>query len=97
MVTEIVNDYEELLSNIGQIIEVSGYRNDYIARKIGMTPVNFSAKKSRKSFTVAEMKRIVEVIDNEDVTDYLMVQEMDARKDDETLSHDDFYQHMGWK
>lgn len=97
MVTEIVNDYEELLSNIGQIIEVSGYRNDYIARKIGMTPVNFSAKKSRKSFTVAEMKRIVEVIDNEDVTDYLMVQEMDARKDDETLSHDDFYQQMGWK
>ena len=76
MVTEIVNDYEELLSNIGQIIEVSGYRNDYIARKIGMTPVNFSAKKSRKSFTVAEMKRIVEVIDNEDVTDYLMVQEL---------------------
>ena len=97
MVTEIVNDYEELLSNIGQIIEVSGYRNDYIARKIGMTPVNFSAKKSRKSFTVAEMKRIVEVIDNEDVTDYLMVQEMDARKDDWTLSHDDFYQQMGWK
>lgn len=97
MVTEIVTSYEELLSNIGQIIEVSGYRNDYIARKIGMTPVNFSAKKSRKSFTVAEMKRIVEVIDNEDVTDYLMVQEMDARKDDETLSHDDFYQQMGWK
>lgn len=97
MVTEIVNNYEELLNNISQLIEVSGYRNDYIARKIGMTPVNFSAKKSRKSFTIAEMKRIVEVIDNEDVTDYLMVQEMEARKDDETLSHDDFYQQMGWK
>ncbi|WP_373330974.1 hypothetical protein [Salmonirosea aquatica] len=97
MVTGIVNNYEELLNNIGQIIEVSGYRNDYIARKIGMSPANFSAKKSRKSFTLAEMKRIVEVIDNEDVTDYLMVQEMNARKDDETISHKDFYQQMGWK
>ena len=97
MVIEIVDNYENLLEKIGELIEVSGYRNDYIARKIGMTPANFSAKKSRKSFTLAEMKQIVEIIDNEDVSDYLMVKKMDARQDDETLSHDEFYREMGWK
>jgi hypothetical protein len=97
MILDIVTNYERLVNEIGQIIEISGYRNDYIAKKIGMTPANFSAKKSRMSFTVAEMKGIVEVIDNEDVADYLMAREMDARKDDETITHDDLYQEMGWK
>lgn len=97
MIVDIVAKYEKLVNEIGHIIEVSGYRNDYIARKIGMTPANFSAKKSRMSFTLAEMKSIVEVIDNEDVADYLMAREMDARKDDETISHDELYREMRWK
>ncbi len=97
MVIEIVDRYEVLLNEIGQLIEISGYRNDYIARKIGMTPVNFSAKKNRRSFNLNEIRQIVEVIDNEDVADYLMVKEMDGRQNDETITHDEFYREMGWK
>lgn len=97
MIAEIVSNYENLVENIGQLIKVSGYRNDFIAKKLGITNVNFSAKKNRKSFTLEEIKKIVSVIDNEDVEDFLMVKEMDARKDDETVSHDELFKHMGWK
>ncbi len=83
--------------NIGKLIDVSGYRNDYIAKKLGLTNVNFSAKKNRKTFTLEEIKKIASIIDNEDVNDYLMLQQMEARKNDETLSHDELYQAMGWK
>ena len=97
MIAEIVSNYENLVGNIGKLIEVSGYRNDYIAKKLGITNVNFSAKKNRKSFSIEEIKKIVSIIDNEEVEDYLMVTEMDARQDDETISHDDLYKQMGWK
>ena len=97
MIVEIVSNYENLVGNIGKLIEVSGYRNDFIAKKLGITNVNFSAKKNRKTFSIEEVKKIVSIIDNEEVEDYLMLSEMDARKDDETISHDDLYKRMGWK
>lgn len=97
MIAEIVSNYENLAGNIGKLIEVSGYRNDFIAKKLGITNVNFSAKKNRKTFSIEEVKKIVSIIDNEEVEDYLMLSEMDARKDDEAISHDDLYKRMGWK
>lgn len=97
MIAEIVSNYENLVGNIRKLIEVSGYRNDFIAKKLGITNVNFSAKKNRKTFSIEEVKKIVSIIDNEEVEDYLMISEMDARKDDETISHDDLYKRMGWK
>lgn len=97
MINEIVNNYEDLVMNIGKLIEVSGYRNDYIAKKIGLSNVNFSAKKNRKTFTLEEVKKIVSIINNEDVNDYLMLRAMEARKNDETVSHDELYQSLGWK
>jgi hypothetical protein len=97
MINEIVNNYEQLVMNIGKLIEVSGYRNDYIARKLGLTNVNFSAKKNRKTFTLEEVKKIVNIINNEDVNEYLMLREMEARKTDENMSHDELYKEMGWK
>ena len=97
MIAEIINKYENLVDNIGKLIEVSGYRNDYIAKKIGLTNVNFSAKKNRKSFSMEEIKQIVAIINNEDVEDYLMINEMDSRKEDETITHDELYKQMGWK
>ena len=97
MIAEIVSNYENLVGNIGKLLEVSGYRNDFIAKKLGITNVNFSAKKNRKTFSIEEVKKIVSIIDNEEVEDYLMLSKMDARKDDETISHDDLYKRMGWK
>ncbi len=38
MTLEIVTDYKNLVSNISQLIDISGYRNDDIAKKIGILP-----------------------------------------------------------
>lgn len=50
-------------------------------------------QEKRKQFEAGDF----EEISVEDLSDYLMVKEMDARKDDETISHDEFYRQMGWK
>jgi hypothetical protein len=45
MITEIARNYKTLLSLLPELIEVSGYRNDYLSRKMGLSPATFSAKK----------------------------------------------------
>jgi type III secretory pathway component EscV len=39
---------------------------------------------------VDDIEKIMQVIDNEDVEDYLMLQEMRALKDEATISYEDF-------
>jgi adenylate cyclase class IV len=97
MTLEIVADYKNLISNISQLIDISGYRNDHIAKKIGILPQTFSVKKKRQSFTVDEVGKIMEVIDNEDVEEFVMLEVLRSRKDDENLSSDEFKKLMGWK
>lgn len=97
MATEIVNSYKNLINNIGQLIEVSGYRNDYIAQKIGLTPVNFATKKKRGTLSVDEVEQIISIIENEDVEDYIMIEIMKSRKDEPTISLEQLEKEMGWK
>jgi hypothetical protein len=97
MVTEIVRDYKNLLAHIGNLIDVAGYRNDYIARKIGLSAAGFATKKKRGTFSVDEVEKIIQIIENEDVDDYLMVKLMDSRKDEPTISLSEFKTQMGWK
>jgi hypothetical protein len=72
--------------NINTIIDVSGYRNDYIAKKLGIPASSFSVKKSRGSFSVDDMEKIMQIIDNEDVEDYLLLQEMTNLSDEDDVS-----------
>ncbi|MES2795314.1 MAG: hypothetical protein V4683_05075 [Bacteroidota bacterium] len=97
MTAEIISDYKNLAANIGQLIAISGYRNDYIAKKIGLQPQTFSVKKGRKSFTVDEIEKIIQVIDNEEVEEYIMLEILRSRKNDENLSGEEFKNLMGWK
>lgn len=90
MGVDIVSNYKNLVLNINTLIDVSGYRNDYIAKKLGILPSSFSVKKNRGSFSVDDIEKIMQIIDNEDVENYLMLQEMRALKDEETISYEDF-------
>ncbi len=95
---EIVNNYKVLVNNIGRLIEISGYRNDYVARKIGLTPANFAAKKKRASLSTDEIGEILKVIENEDVEDYLMLEIMRSREGEETIGHEEFLEEVAkWK
>jgi len=94
---EIVVNYRTLVQNLGELIHVSGYRSDYLARKIGMKPANFSQKKQKGNWSVDEVEKLMEVIENEDTENYLMLQLMRAAKNEETVSYEEFQKEMGWK
>ena len=75
---------------------MSGYRNDYIARKIGLTPVNFATKKKRGTLSVGEVENILQIIENEDVDNCIMLEVMRSRKDEPVISMEQLEKEMGW-
>jgi len=98
MVTEIANNYKTLLRILPELIDVSGYRNDYLSRKMGLTPATFSAKKQRGNWSADDVVHLMSIIENEDVADYLMLQLMRAAKGDETITADEFRKEIKkWK
>jgi hypothetical protein len=96
MAVEIASNYRNLVQHIGELIYVSGYRNDYVASKIGISPKLFAVKKQRSSFSVDDIEKILMIIENEDVENYLMLQIMRDRKDEETMTYDELKAEMGW-
>lgn len=50
------------ISNIPKMIDISGYRNDYIAKKLGMKLQRFSVKKQRGSWTLTEVKQLLAIM-----------------------------------
>jgi uncharacterized protein YjcR len=97
MGTSLISGYKNLINNIPKMIDISGYRNDYIAKKLGMKPQSFSVKKQRGNWTIDEVERILSIIDNEDVEDYCLGCMMEAMKDEPTITHEEFKKQMGWK
>ncbi|MDQ2718635.1 MAG: hypothetical protein M3Z26_02560 [Bacteroidota bacterium] len=95
----IFQDYNAIKDNITKIISLSGYKNEYVAKKIGLTPQNFAIKKLRKNWSVDEIKKIVEVITepNEDAMDALMLEIMRSRKAEETVPLSELKKEFGWK
>lgn len=90
MQVQIVSSYKRLLNNVSEIIDISGYRNDYIAKKMGLKPQNFSTKKQRGNWTPDELEKLLSVIANEDVENFLMLEEMRNRKEDETITFEEY-------
>lgn len=95
--TNIIDHYKILLHAVPKLIEISGYKNDYVAQKLDMTATHFSAKKSKGNWTIDEVEKILKTISNEDVEDFLddMVFEkcFPGKRIDSKL----FEKRMGWK
>ena len=98
MLSDIANNYSTLLKFLPELIDVSGYRNDYLSKKMGISPATFSAKKQRGNWTADDVLKLVSIIENEDVDDFLMLQLLRAAKEDETISADEFRKEIKkWK
>ena len=97
MVT-VFQEYNAIKDNIATIINASGYKNDYVAKKIGLTPQNFAVKKKRANWSAEELEKIIDVITkpNEDAEDALMLEIMRSRKDDETVPLSELKKEFGW-
>jgi predicted transcriptional regulator len=66
-VSEVVSDYQNVVCHVDEIIGQTGYKGKFIAKKLGLPASTFYQKKRRKSFSIKEMKQIVELMD-EDIT-----------------------------
>jgi hypothetical protein len=98
MLSEIANNYKLLVEFLPDLIDVSGYRNDYLSKKMGLSPATFSAKKQRGNWSVDDIVKLMSIIENEDVEDYLLLQLLRASKNDETISADEFRKEIKkWK
>ena len=85
---EVIQNYKELKRNMGNLINKSGYKNSYLAEKIGMQPTLFSVKKQRGNWSDDEMEKILVLIENEILRE---------KEKEETISYSDFKEEMGWK
>ena len=83
---EIIGEYQHLKKNISLLIDKSGYKNVFIAEKIGLLPNHFSVKKQRNSWTDQEIDKILSVIENEELEDYYFGMMMDNTDKEDTLS-----------
>jgi len=94
----IVENYKELRNNIGSLIQKSGYKNSFIAEKLGIPAPNFSVKKKRGNWTIEEVEKILAIIDNEELEDYYLGKMMEAvERENEYMTAKEFKNAMGWK
>ena len=45
MMLEVIQNYQSLLSQISHLIDISGYRHDHLAKKIGLNQQPFRQNK----------------------------------------------------
>ncbi len=96
MLEKIVLNYQMLVNNIGQLIEISGFRNDYLSQKIGLKPANFSVKKQKGNWTTDEVLKLLSIIKNKEVEDYIDIVKMKEIKKGKFISSDEFEKRMKW-
>ncbi|MES2773576.1 MAG: hypothetical protein V4722_05305 [Bacteroidota bacterium] len=95
---EILENYKLLKDSLGDLIKKSGYRNDYLADKIGMGAAYFSVKKKNASWSDAEVEKLIRIINSEEAANYFDTVMIKAKmKKGKYISSDEFEKKMGWK
>ena len=95
---EILENYKILKESLGDLIKKSGYRNDYLASKIGMGATYFSIKKKKANWSDVEVEKLIRIINSEEAADYFDTIMIKAKmKKGKYISSDEFEKKMGWK
>lgn len=88
---EVLNDYFDVEKNIDGIIQTSGYKNEYIAKRLKLPLSTYYVKKKSKSFTPKEVFQIVRMLNDDEDTALLELAKsrMIDDDDDETITGDE--------
>lgn len=97
MMKEAILNYKLLVDNLGNLITISGYRNDFIAKKLGIKPSTFSLKKQKGTWSREEVEKLLSVIENEETEDFFLGLLMESLEQDEILTLSQFKKQVGWK
>lgn len=96
---QVLKIYKDLKESIPEMIEVSGYRNDFIAKRMGITSSTFAVKKQRNNWTDNELEKLIEALTsaNKQVTEFLEMKHIDSYSSNDTMTSEEFKMEMGWK
>ena len=86
MIADIVKDYQNLCLHVTDLINLSGYRLDYIREKIGLSKPGFYSKRKKGFFTPDEMQKILNIIDSQELEDKALAMIMGKDKESGKLS-----------
>jgi predicted transcriptional regulator len=84
-VSEIVRNYSKVVNNVDEIIAQTGYKGKFIAKKLGIPESSFYVKKRNRSFTLDEIIRLVDMMDEDDAAledEYLLKLCKECRNDE---------------
>ncbi len=93
---EVIENYLLLKKQMNSLIKRSGYRNEFIARKIGMRPDYFAVKKQRGNWSDEEVLKIIKVIESDDVSNHFDEIIIKNCFPGNTIFSEDFEKIMGW-
>jgi hypothetical protein len=99
----VINNYKKIKQSIPELIKLSGYRNDYIAKRLGMHATNFSVKKQRANWNEDELDLLIKTLTTTtgEVELYLKeateISMADEHLSGKMLSSDEFEKRMKWK
>jgi hypothetical protein len=100
--SNVIENYKKIKNSIPELIEISGYRNDYIAKQLGIKPSNFSAKKQRGNWNEDELTVILNTlrkpsIELEDFLDDILESVfIEENLTGETITSEEFEKRMKW-
>ena len=98
MLTKIVENYQLIVNNLGKLIDISGYRNDFLSQKIGLKPANFSLKKQKGNWSSEEVMKLITIIENKEIQEYIEDLRMkESMAKGKFISSYEFEKQMGWK
>lgn len=94
---EIVENYVALKSQMASLIDLSGYKNSFLAKKMGIAAPTFSVKKQRANWTEEEMQKLLKIIENDALEDAFLLTMMRAEKAAPCHPIADLKAEFGWK
>ncbi len=87
--TTILNDFKIFKTQFPKILELSGYRMDYLAERIGLSASVFSNKKRKNSFEIEEMEKLMDIVWNDYLEGKFLEQAMSDGKKEGHLSKEE--------
>ena len=94
MLLKIVLKYQMLVNNMAALIEISGFRDEYLSKKIGLKSANFSVKKQKGGWTTDEVLKLLSIIENREVEDYIGALKIKESQKGIFISSDKFEKRM---
>jgi predicted transcriptional regulator len=87
----VLNEYGGIIENIELIIKESGVKARYIAKRLDIPESTFYHKKRNRSFSFPEVRKIVEMLsDDEEFENDFLIEAAKSRLDDEDGTLEDF-------